>query len=120
MTEVLVHTAWFSTYVSEADQKEIVKKLGEKFTQYLITQADRLNPADSTMIEDWRKIEVLVLSDWFTTYVSKADQEIIKRKLKEKFTAYMKTQADQLDPSDEGMLDDWVKLEKLTHSDWFE
>lgn len=118
-SEVLVHSDWFTEYLSESVQNEIIRKLGEKFTAFLITQADQLNPADTSMLQEWMKIEVLVHSDWFSTYVSKADQETIIRKLKEKFTSFMKTQSEKLNPADEGMLKEWIKLEKLTHSEWF-
>ncbi|MBK7408187.1 MAG: cadherin-like domain-containing protein [Saprospirales bacterium] len=117
--EALIYTDWFTDFVSESAQAEIIKKLGEKFTSFLNAQLDELNPADTSMLEKWQQIEVLIHTDWFTTYVSKADQETIIEKLKEKFTQYLKTRADSLDPTDEDMLEDWVKLETLTKSDWF-
>ena len=117
--EALILSDWFTTYVLESDQSRIIKKLGEKFTAFLNEQLDQLDPADSTMLVKWQQTEILILSDWFSTYVTKADQETIIQKLKEKFTQYLKTQADSLDITDEGMLEDWVKLETLTKSDWF-
>ncbi|MCB9284180.1 MAG: hypothetical protein H6563_08925 [Lewinellaceae bacterium] len=118
--EVLILSDWFTTYVSESDQTTIIKKLSEKFTSYLNEQLEQLNPADTSMLVKWQQTEILILSDWFTTYVSESDQTTIIRKLSEKFTQFMKTQAGNLDPADEGMLKKWAQLETLTHSDWFE
>lgn len=117
--EILVHTDWFTEYVSESAQKQIIRKLGEKFTLFLITRIDNLNPADTSMLKEWMQLEVLIHSDWFSTYVTKANQETIIRKLSQKFTSFMKTQAEKLNPADEGMLKQWTKLEALIHSDWF-
>jgi hypothetical protein len=117
--EILTYSDLFSEYVTESAQEEIIRKLGEKFTRFLITRLDELDPADTSMLKEWHMIEVLEHSDLFSTYVSEANQKIIRKKLSEKFTSFMKTQAEKLNPADEGMLKQWTKLEVLIHSDWF-
>lgn len=115
----LTKTDWFVAFLPANEQADVVRILGEKFTQFLHHRLDELNPADTSMLVEWMKIETLILSDWFTGYVSESAREEIIRKLKEKFTAFLKEQISRLDPTEESMLKKWHELETLVQSNWF-
>jgi len=117
--EILTLTDWFDEYITESVRTQIIQKLKEKFTSYLKEQITRLDPSTTTMLVEWRKLETLVQSDWFTKYVSEADKKIIIKMLKEKFTAFVKKRLEELDPKDPDFLKKWAELEALTHTDWY-